>query len=1600
MAQQKQIPCGVNESVLPESTIKAMQMAPTWLKQQQARKSANEFYVSRIAVDIDSDTYLLFKKDSTLIKHEVIKAIERLSKIYEAEINTQLVVSFINIRKDTLTDPYRGVNDIFSLLSTLINEQNKGVLKNVEFNHAMYLPTKVLYGAGGVAAGQFNVSPWGNVATQAHELGHNFGSPHTQNCNWPGGVIDYCYSAEGDCYTGPLEVKRGTIMSYCEIELTFHPLCRALMQNYAATYLNKISTMSSITLTGSKNIDGGYYIFNPITSAEKYYYQVSETEDFSKIITSDSSDVNVIEYGKVLRNKTYYLRIKAKNRLGNSDWSNTVAIEIPNTALPTPKLLTPLNDIKEVNPDNEMTFTFEPVDGATSYEIDFADFQSRNYPNFTMNRNITTTSNSFTITPSKQSLIFDHFYWRVRAINGNVKGSWSESRRVILGPLSYDVYSVYGSTYGLQLSIPFYFRDYNKSYESKLTVSKNENFSNPIIERTILPSNYDIQFNSFSLENLAANTQYYLKFETINPKKDLVYDFPKGVIRTFTLPFKTGNFLPSNTWKYLNNDNTPNFGVTKSRIIPIGNSVFKSSEKGIVKINSDSAKAVLYGFESTNKVIGSAIKAIDVDTLGNLWVIMTISKRKNYVGGFPASVYEMKQFDSKTMKLLSSRELDFQGLVLNITHFDINHGIISYGEKVAQIDSKNLVKTFYQFDGNGNYFHKMEVSKTDIWFLSYLYTTNTYAVSRYNFVTKEITHFNNKNTSAIPTTINKIKLDKKGNLWLLYDKGIVKYDGQTWTNYPSNTFASYSQGTINDICFDDENNLYVNTNYYESEIFTLKNNTWQKIVSFPKFMSDNMEIDSQRKFWLKSYEGTLRVNPCGSITKPEFTNNTIKTIDVGQSINLEAKGCNNVMWNWNSATEQVNNKLISGTNILAVNPKVTTAYSARCYDNGCISDETVFSLAVRPNLLTNKVAKNEICLGDSVKVLSTIEGSFDENNVLSATLTSSTKTKYNFTLVNQKSFSSFVPNSSIPSGKYWLKISSSSPKLTSKDSVEITISAIPTGSISGINHFCTGGGTMLVATTNNTASYQWFEGENMIGIGSNNNLILATKRGKYTILMKNNIGCTNTSEIFTIYENPLPTGEIIGNNSLCHGESTTLIAITKDKVSYQWKRNNVEIGSKANNLFVNQEGKYQVELTSEFGCSSTLAATTVVINPSPTYEITGEQQFCEGQSTTLTVNGKNTKYYEWLNWNGEIISTDKSITITKEGEYALFLESDKGCIMQRPHLYIYKNPLPTGNITGSTNFCEGNSTVLSVNSNNAKSYQWLEGKNVVGTNKSITVAKSGKYAIVLKSDSGCVNTADTVIVTQNILPIATISGDKSFCEGSTKTLTTSVSAGLAPFTYSWKLGNTLLTDKTNTISISKEGNYAAVVTDANGCVDTTNIHTINEIKLVKATISKSGTTDILQNTDVTLSVTQDVTYGYQWNKDNAIITGATTNTFTAKEAGIYNVIITANGCSSTTESVTVNLVTANEPNTYWNNVYLNAFPNPNEGQFTLEFTNNDNQPISLYLYDILGKTMIQKVIKTKGKYSEIIDISTYPSGEYFLMLQKDDFKKTLKLRKK
>lgn len=74
----------------------------------------------------------------------------------------------------------------------------------------------------GLSDVQFGYNPYPayswTIMVLCHELGHNFGSMHTQWCGWPGGPIDGCVTAEGGCANGPLPAKgKGTIMSYCHL---------------------------------------------------------------------------------------------------------------------------------------------------------------------------------------------------------------------------------------------------------------------------------------------------------------------------------------------------------------------------------------------------------------------------------------------------------------------------------------------------------------------------------------------------------------------------------------------------------------------------------------------------------------------------------------------------------------------------------------------------------------------------------------------------------------------------------------------------------------------------------------------------------------------------------------------------------------------------------------------------------------------------------------------------------------------------------------------------------------------------------------------------------------------------------------------------------------------------------------------------------------------------------------------------------------------------------------------------------------------------------------------------------------------------------------
>ncbi len=99
---------------------------------------------------------------------------------------------------------------------------------------------------GGYSINQVFLANFSSATLVAHELGHNFGSPHT-HCYSP--PVDQCFNAQSGCYSGPVSCPGGpgTTMSYCNFgapngagcgqnRLEFHPTVVGLFDSFIASH--------------------------------------------------------------------------------------------------------------------------------------------------------------------------------------------------------------------------------------------------------------------------------------------------------------------------------------------------------------------------------------------------------------------------------------------------------------------------------------------------------------------------------------------------------------------------------------------------------------------------------------------------------------------------------------------------------------------------------------------------------------------------------------------------------------------------------------------------------------------------------------------------------------------------------------------------------------------------------------------------------------------------------------------------------------------------------------------------------------------------------------------------------------------------------------------------------------------------------------------------------------------------------------------------------------------------------------------------------------------------------------------------------------------
>jgi PKD repeat protein len=316
--------------------------------------------------------------------------------------------------------------------------------------------------------------------------------------------------------------------------------------------------------------------------------------------------------------------------------------------------------------------------------------------------------------------------------------------------------------------------------------------------------------------------------------------------------------------------------------------------------------------------------------------------------------------------------------------------------------------------------------------------------------------------------------------------------------------------------------------------------------------------------------------------------------------------------------------------------------------------------------------------------------------------------------------------------------------------------------------------------------------------------------------------------------------------------------------------------------------------------------------------VTWSQVFLKGGSTLATRTDVTTLFVptssqwrtETISLNGFAGQGNVLVAFQNRGRYGNAIYIDNINITG-----VTTAPAPVANFSASsTTTCVGQSvnfTDLSTNTPTSWSWTFTGGTPASSTaqNPTVTYATAGTYNVSLTATNASGNHTETktgyITVVAN--PTATAGANTPLCSGSTLNLSTPSVSGA---TYSWTgpggyTASTRTPSRTN-VTTAMAGTYTVTVT-ANGCSSTSSV---NVVVNASPAASASSNTPVCVGNAINLSTTAVTGATYSWTGPGSFTSTSqspTRNNATTAMAGTYSVSVTANGCTSTSNtSVTVN----------------------------------------------------------------------------------------------
>ncbi len=225
----------------------------------------------------------------------------------------------------------------------------------------------------------------------------------------------------------------------------------------------------------------------------------------------------------------------------------------------------------------------------------------------------------------------------------------------------------------------------------------------------------------------------------------------------------------------------------------------------------------------------------------------------------------------------------------------------------------------------------------------------------------------------------------------------------------------------------------------------------------------------------------------------------------------------------------------------------------------------------------------------------------------------------------------------------------------------------------------------------------------------------------------------------------------------------------------------------------------------------------------------------------------------------------------------------------------------------------------------ALNYQWLKNGASIGgataasyTISSTTTNDAASYSVVISNAVGSTNSA-TATLTVNVPPVITTQPvSQNINQGSPVTFSVTAS-GTAPLNYQWLKNGTNISGATSSsytissVATTDAANYTVAIANVAGSTNSSAATLTVNVPPTITTQPASQTVIVGNPVTFTVAATGTAPLSYQWQKNGANISGATTASYTigsvaTNDAANYTAIVTniAGSVTSSTATLTVN----------------------------------------------------------------------------------------------